>query len=185
MCALQAASGSHALCPGLGHLVLLCQAFWCSPGITGLTIRICGHGEGLEVPWGLHSFKHCQIPCWSGLWAFFLCSSQFPVIFSCGPGPWCWGAVQEELSLLAAPASTTAAELGACTHPNWEAPGEGVGSFRCSSFLLRSPTDIPVEITPEDVCGRLLGVQMLRPAGLGCFLCPVCGREHQCVQGGL
>lgn len=37
--------------------------------------------------------------------------------------------VQEELTLLAAPMSTMAAELRACTHPNWEAAGKGVGSF--------------------------------------------------------
>lgn len=121
--------GQPRTLPRAGASSAAVPGFWCSPGITGPTMRICGHGEGLEVPWGLHSFKHCQIPCWSGLWGFFLCSSQFPVIFSCGPGPWCWGAVQEELTLLAAPTSTTAAELGACTHPNWEAAGEGVGSF--------------------------------------------------------
>lgn len=173
------------------HSALGWGSCFCCARVLGLpwsylpSFRVCGHGRVwryLRVCAASNAARSSasavtSIPeCCFRTLGFFLCSSQFSVIFSCGPGLLCWGAAQEGLSP-GSPhepiGSLCSPKLGSCRERSWVI------------LMIFYFTDISVEITPVDFRGRLLGVQMLMPAGLGCFLCPICGRELRCVRGGL
>lgn len=49
-------------------------------------------------------------------------------------------------------------------------------------LLIKLITDVLLEITPVDLSGRLVGVQMLRTASRGSFSFSFCCSERRCIQ---
>lgn len=115
-----------------------CAQGWTScAGVLGLpwsylpTFRVCGHGRVWRCLGVCAASNTAQssagpvtpIPelCFGTL-GFFLCSSQFSVVFSCGPGLQCWGAAQEGLSP-GSPhkpiGSLCSPRLGSCRERSW------------------------------------------------------------------
>lgn len=64
----------------------------------------------------------------------------------------------------------------------WETAGKRSWVILMFLLLIKLITDVLVEITPVDLSGRLVGVQMLRTASRGRVLFSFCCSERRCIQ---